>query len=116
MNLGMDAYNRFKRAEESAAKLGFSFSSDPYGRRGDLICLIPRIEDEALPVYNSRIIVFSGTLEQVESFIEGIAWARSYDGMLGLKTDKRRERVEQRIRNKKLLDLMKSPANDKVYF
>jgi hypothetical protein len=105
MNLGMETYRRFKDAEITANRMGFAFKSDPYGRSSDTICLCPK-NDDALPIYHSKNVIFSGNLYEVESFLKGIYWAQCYDTALGLKTEQRRKKSEQSIRNKRLLQLM----------
>lgn len=110
MTMGMETYERFKRAEKSANDMGFAFRSDPYGRSRDSIFLCP-VDDERLPVFHKKTVMFEGTLAEVESFLQGISWAQRYDLALGLKTDKRREKAEQRIRNKRLVDILKGNNN-----
>jgi hypothetical protein len=38
--------------------------------------------------------LFTGSLSDVENFLDGIRWARNYDNMIGATSDKRREQYE----------------------
>lgn len=110
MTMGMESYRRFKKAEETANAMGFAFRTDPYGRSRDDIFLCPK-DNESLPVFNEKAVIFSGSLEKVEAFLEGIFWAQRYDIALGLKTDQRRAKAEQRIRNRRLVNILKGKEN-----
>lgn len=110
MTMGMETYQRFKQVEKYANEMGFAFRSDPYGRLRDAIFLYP-LDNNALPVFHENAVLFSGSLDQVKAFLEGIEWAQRYDLALGLKTDKRREKAEQRVRNKRLVNILKGKDN-----
>jgi hypothetical protein len=110
MTMGMETYQRFKHVEKQANEMGFAFRSDPYGRSRDAIFLTP-LNKDSLPVFHETATMFSGSLDQVKAFLEGIEWAQRYDLALGLKTDKRREKAEQRVRNKRLIDILKGKNN-----
>lgn len=111
MTMGMDSYRRFKKAEETASCMGFEFGRDPYGRDREAIFLYPK-DNNSVPVYHEDTVIFCGSLEKVESFLEGIIWAQRYDIALGLKTDQRRNKAEQRIRNRRLVNILKGKEND----
>ena len=113
--VGFNTYERIKKLETSAERLGFRLSGN-YNRTEDIFLLKPKDED-SLPVFNKELSVFGGDLEQVESFLYGIEWARDYDTRIGLRTAKSRPKAEQKCRNRRLLKLMKGTANvkEKVY-
>jgi hypothetical protein len=111
MTVGMRTYSRIKRCEQKANDLGFKFkSADVNFRDGDNFVLIT--DGEKIPVYRSGSELFKGSLEELESFLYGIEWARQYDRSLRLNTDQRREKAEQRIRNEDLLKTIKESGNN----
>lgn len=110
MTIGMRTINRIVSVREQAEKLGFKFSEDKFGRQDDRICLV--VIEETLPALRDNSTIFSGNLDEVEAFINGFEWARRYDIFLGLQTNKRRERVEKRLRNKKLLASIQGEISD----
>ena len=104
--VGMHIIDRINAAQERAKKLGFVFSRDARGNgfnrtTPDVIALA--VIEETLPAIRDGSVVFTGDLEEIESFLAGLEWARWYDTALGLKTNVRRERSEQKMRNRKLL-------------
>lgn len=112
MTIGMQTYERIRRAEERAAKHGFSFASDRWGRDRDIIYLTPK--DESYPFYKPGAEIFGGNLDDVEAFLSGLEFARQYDRVCGLKTDERRAVAEQKFRNKKLVNMIKGEPVDSV--
>jgi len=96
---GYYTYNRWKRIEESAEKLGFRLGNPKHGwnhDNQDLVALFPA--DNALPIYSRDADIFTGTFHEVEVWLDGWSRARVYDQMLGLSTDKKRARAEDRER------------------
>ena len=110
MTVGMRTYRRIKECEEKANDLGLEFEASFDFRDRDLFLLIAN--GEKLPVYRPGAELFRGNLDEVESFLYGIEWARQYDRMLGLKTDQRREKAEQRLRNKALVNMIKESSGN----
>lgn len=101
-----------KRVEDRAAKLGFKFGASPFGDPGS-IHLYP-LNAETLPAYNPKASMYSGTLNQIDTFLAGIEWARRYDTALGLKTDDRRIRAEKLILQREMLKAIKNETKSKV--
>jgi hypothetical protein len=102
---------KLKRLEEEAAKLGFRFAFGKYGNREiDGIGLMPK-DIEALPLYTRDTELWYGDSDSIESFFAGIRWARQYDNMLRLSSDKTRERKEQDVRNRNLLKKLVNSGN-----
>lgn len=114
----MTGYNmvlKIRRLEEKLDELGFMLAHARYGTAsefGDVVSIKPR--GDALPVYARDAEIWSGTLEALEYWLQGMEWARSYDNMLGVSGDRRRcdaekryhARMEkQRIRNEQNLVL-----------
>jgi F0F1-type ATP synthase epsilon subunit len=57
------------------------------------VALVPK-EPGSVPVYSPDAEVFVGTLEQAQSWADGVIWARQYDEMLSLSNDKKRAQKE----------------------
>lgn len=113
---GYNAVLELRRLEEAVDKLGFMLSaprSGSWGTDGDKVSLKPKDAD-SVPIYARDAEVFTGTLEQLQVWIRGVAWAREYDRMLKLSDDKKRtakedaERAHQfNAKQKLLLDELK---------
>ena len=100
---------RLRRLEEEVAKLGFIFSYPKHGYGGevDMVALRPR-DCDAVPIYSRDAEIFCGTLEQLEVWLRGVEWARNYDYLLRVSDEKKRARKEQDLRNKQLVQRLKS--------
>ena len=114
----MSGYNtilRFRRLEEQVGKLGFMFSHPKHGYDGDAdyVALKPKDED-AVPIYSRDAEVFSGTLEELAVWLRGVEWARDYDRMLKVSDEEKRARKEQDVRNRHLVQLLKSETVDQL--
>ena len=66
--------------------------ADFFGMRFGDISLYPK--DDNLPTYSRDACLFTGNLSEVENFLDGVRWARSYDKMIGSCTDQRRKQFE----------------------
>jgi len=107
MSIGMKTIRRLNQVERQALRLGFEFveSIDSHLRTNDEISLA--VIEETLPALRNGEKIFSGNLDEIEAFMNGLGWARWYDIALGLQTDNRRTKLEQKIRNKNLLNSIK---------
>jgi hypothetical protein len=107
MSIGMKTIKRLNQVERQALRLGFEFveSIDSHLRTNDEISLA--VIEETLPALRNGEKIFSGNLDEIEAFMNGLDWARWYDIALGLQTDNRRTKLEQKIRNKNLLNSIK---------
>ena len=94
--------------------LGMQFA--PYrhdDRYGENVALIPRDQD-ALPIYTRDAILFAGTLDDADRWMQGVLWARDYDRMtIDQKLDAKRVRKEQDVRNRQLLKTLKDGKEPK---
>lgn len=117
MNIGYNQIIQMRRVESKATELGFMFAHPRTGWGGsdgkEFIALKPKDAD-SLPIYARDTQMFTGTLDDVENFMLGIEWARKYDAMLKVSDDKKRERKEQDVRNKKLVALLKDEVELEV--
>jgi hypothetical protein len=111
---GWNTIQTIRKFEERAELLGMRFTAykhdDLYGEN---VALVPK-DQEALPLYTRDAVLFAGTLEAADKFMQGILWARNYDDMLKVSDVKKRERKEQDERNKQMIRLLKSEKNTLV--
>lgn len=108
----MTGYNdiiRLRRIEKELDELGFVLCEPKHGwNSGDMNYVSIKPKDKnALPIYSRDAELFTGTLEQLNLWLRGVEWARQYDMMLKLSDEKKRERKEQDVRNKQLVQLLK---------
>jgi len=106
---GWNTIQRLKRIEEQVDKLGFKFKQPEHGdweRQEQSLALVPK-DDDALPIYSRNAELYVGSLEQLETWLHGVEWARNYDMMLKLGDDKKRLAAEQKERNRQLMRTLK---------
>ena len=105
---GWNTIRKIRILEERADGLGLKFTAykhdDMYGEN---VALVPKDKD-ALPIYARDAVLFAGSLEDADKFMQGVLWARDYDTMV---VDKnlavKRERKEQDERNKQMVKILK---------
>lgn len=111
---GWNTIQTIRRLEERAELLGMRFTAykhdDLYGEN---VALVPK-DQEALPIYNRDVILFAGSLEAADKFMQGVLWAQDYDRMLKVSDVKKRQRKEQDERNRQMVKLLKSEKNTLV--
>jgi hypothetical protein len=105
---GWNTIRKIRVLEERAELLGMRFAryqhNDPHE---DHVALIPKDQD-SLPIYTRDAILFAGSLEGADHFMQGVLWARDYDRMVVDKNiDTKRIRKEQDERNKQLMKTLK---------
>ena len=105
---GWNTIQTIRKLEERADLLGMKFTAykhdDMYGEN---VALVPKDRD-ALPIYSRDAILFAGSLEHADRFMQGVLWAREYDRMvIDRKMDAKRARKEQDERNKQLMKMLK---------
>ena len=105
---GWNTITQIRKLEERADGLGMKFTAykhdDMYGEH---VALVPKDKD-ALPIYSRDAILFAGSLEHADRFMQGVLWAREYDRMaVDRNLDKKRERKEQDERNKQMVKILK---------
>ena len=101
---GYQSILALRRLEEQVEKLGFIFAQPKHGNYGDIdmVALRPKAVD-AVPIYSRDAEVFTGTLEQLDVWLEGVEWARQYDFMLRMSDDEKREKYEAKERERQAL-------------
>ena len=105
---GWNTIRQIRQLEERADKLGLKFAAyrhdDSFGAN---VSLIPK-DSDVLPIYARDAVMYVGTLEGADSWMQGVLWAREYDRMtIDRNLDKKRERKEQDERNRILLKTLK---------
>lgn len=112
---GFNQIQKIRRIENDCDKLGLRFAKSRYFRSsigdGDVISLMPK-DDESLPVYARDAELFTGSLEEIEFWLRGVEWARNYDYLLKLSTEKKRSRREDITRQENLVRLMKQKQEE----
>ena len=109
----MSGYNlviKIRKLEQELDQLGLMMcaGSHYYRDYGDVVTVRPK-DAESLPIYSRDAELFVGTLEALEYWIQGIVWARKYDGLLfGRRHAANRLRREQNYRNQKLVETLKT--------
>jgi hypothetical protein len=106
---GWNTIQRIKRIEEQVDKLGLKFKRPKHGdweSEERSLSLVPK-DDDALPIYSRDAELYVGSLEQLETWLYGVKWARDYDMMLKLGDDAKRAKAEQKERNRLLMRTLK---------
>ena len=111
MMAGFAMVQRVHRLEKQLADLGMRWGHDKHSGSwggsefGDRIAVFPR--DEELPVYSRDACLFTGTIDDLQTWINGIQWARDYDMINKVSDEKKRARKEQDYRNQRLVGILK---------
>ena len=110
---GFNHVLRIRKFEREINDLGLQMNHPKHGgyREQDVIALIPK-DDDSLPIYSKDAELFVGTIEQAEEWIRGVQWARQYDRLLKLTDDKKRARKEQDVRNRNLMQQIKTSGEN----
>ena len=113
MALTWNDLQRMKKVEAKANELGFMFTDTPYNTSawvsiGSTSDIYVKPKDDCLPHYSRDTYFFSGTIEAIEHWLQGIEWARKYDETLKLTTDKKRTAKEDAERKKHLMKTIKT--------
>jgi hypothetical protein len=112
---GYNLIKRVKALEERIHALGFRWGHEKHGfgqEFGDVVALFPR--DDQLPAYSRDAQLFSGSLNELERWLQGVQWARDYDMLMRVSDDKKRAKKEQDERNRQLVRMLKQEEVDTV--
>ena len=104
---GYHAVQELRRLEADLDRMGLmlcnpkhgSGSGDDYSDRAG----VKPKDAEALPIYARDAELFTGSLEQIRTWVIGVQWARQYDMMLKLSDDKKRTKKEEQYRHASML-------------
>lgn len=109
---GWGTIKTIRALEERVDALGFEFADpgSPYNKYsidpiGDRIVLQPK--NDCLPHYSRDATIWIGTLEELQYWLNGVEWARGYDGILRISDHKKRSKAEADERNRQLMATIK---------
>ena len=106
MVAGWQLLKSFRDVESRANKIGLKFAPSKYsGMDFDTIALIPL--DEHLPIYNREAEIFTGTLQDIDKWLQGITWARNYDDLMKVSNDEKRQTSERKYQQRELLRVIR---------
>jgi hypothetical protein len=110
MALGWDDVQRMKRVEARANALGFEFTDGgkSWAAGGTSISIYVQPKDDLLPLYSRTATFFTGSIESIDSWLDGIEWARHYDELLKVSNDKKRAKQEDLVRQQHLMKTLKT--------
>ena len=105
---GWNTLRKIQVLKERADLLGMKFAQYRHNDYNeDNVALIPKDQD-SLPIYSRDAILFAGSLESADQWMQGVLWAREYDRMtVDRNLDQKRVRKEQDERNRQLLKTLK---------
>ena len=105
---GWNTLRKIQVLRERADLLGMKFAQYRHNDYNeDNVALIPKDQD-SLPIYSRDAILFAGSLESADQWMQGVLWAREYDRMtIDRNLDQKRVRKEQDERNRQLLKTLK---------
>lgn len=105
---GYNAILKIRRLEKECDDLGFILRAPKYQyQTTDRDVIAVGAKADALPLYARDAELFVGTLEELDIWLNGVRWSRSYYMMLGLIDDKKIARKEQDVRNQQLVKTLK---------
>lgn len=115
MALGWNDLQRMKRVEARANALGFELT-DEGGQFGAFESIYVKPKDDLLPIYSRTANFFIGSIEHIESWLDGIEWARHYDDLLKVSNVKKRIKQEDLVRQQHLMKTLKTgrPVTGKI--
>lgn len=104
---GYQSVLELRRLEADLDSMGLMLCSPKHGSWGgaeysDRAGVKPKDAD-SLPIYNRDAELFTGTLEQIRTWLIGVKWSREYDMMLRLSDDKKRTKKEDDYRHRQML-------------
>jgi hypothetical protein len=121
---GYQSVVALRRLEADVDKLGFMLCAPKHGNWSgndydDRVAIKPKDAD-SLPIYSRDAELFTGSLEQLRVWLQGVNWAREYDMMLKLSDEKKRtvkedqERARQfSAKQRRLLEELKKDHTEK---
>ena len=110
MALDWDDIQRMKRVEARANALGFEFTDGgkSWAIDGTTASIYVQPKDDLLPLYSRTATFFTGSIEHIDSWLDGIEWARHYDELLKVSHDKKRTKQEDLVREQHLMKTLKT--------
>lgn len=103
---GYAEIQKIDRMRRDIDELGLVFTNAKFRDANHVIALCPK-NDGSLPVYSRDAEIFVGSLEELDVWLRGVEWARTYDRLLKVSDDTKRAKKEQDYRNRELADLLR---------
>jgi len=105
--IGIKTIYRIENIKRLLDDMGLEIRTPKYYREKDVMALVPK-DQNSLPVFSRDAEVFVGNLDEVETWLIGVQWARNYDTMVfGKSHSKNREKKEDKVRHNMLVDILK---------
>jgi len=102
-----------RKFEERILKLGLKMVPYQWSSSVNYICLVPL--DDNYPSYTREAVIASGTMEELNEFLNGLEWAKQYyRDTLRLYTDAAVVKKEQSIRNRILMNRLGDKKDDSI--
>ena len=110
MALNWNDLERMKRVEARANALGFVFTAGSKGWdiESTSAAIYVQPKDDLLPISSRTANFFIGSIESIDSWLDGIEWARHYDDLLKVSNTKKRIKQEDRVRQQHLMKTLKT--------
>jgi hypothetical protein len=106
MVAGWQLLKNFRDIEARANKIGLKFGPSKYsGMEFDTIALVPF--DDHLPIYNREAEIFTGSLQDIDKWLQGATWARNYDDLMKVSNDEKRKTAESKYQQRELLKIIR---------
>lgn len=104
---------KIRNLEDEITKLGLrwrhAYRHNYASGDSDQLELVPL--ENCLPIYSRDAAIFVGTIEELDVWLAGVTWARSYDRMLRVSDDKRRSEKETRYLEAKTFSTLQGSKN-----
>jgi hypothetical protein len=101
---GYNTIRQIKRLEKECDDLGFEIQAPNYRYMDNALDVVSvGAKADALPLYARDAELFVGNLDELDIWLNGVRWMRSYHTMLGLVNDEKIARKEQDVRNQQIV-------------
>ena len=113
---GYQAVIELRRLEADLDAMGLMLCNPKHGNwsgdnYNDRAGVKPK-DSTSLPIYSRDAELFTGSLEQIRTWLVGVKWAREYDMMLRLSDEKKRTKKEDDYRAKRMLTILAGEKNE----
>lgn len=113
MNLkfGYGTFQAYQQLLVRANKLGLTFNKAKWTHEDD-IGLYPL--DDNLPIYTRDAMIGAGDLSTIQAFIAGVEWARDYDAIMKVSSEKTRAKREHDYRKTRMFKQLKDEKYNEI--
>jgi hypothetical protein len=103
MTIGYSVYQRLQQLELRAKKLGFKIGKSQYS---DFFALAPG-DPDCLPFYTREVEIYTGSLQDLETWLLGYEQAFFYLKLIKATTDSKIQKCEEKVKHELLLTILK---------